>query len=203
VTITVWDTSPLWHAGLADRLDVLGDCAKGPEAARWRNVTTATVVSELERNGLTPGLGWLEIVHVDELDELLATMKWTTHMGVNASQGANLGEATVCAWAEVHGGTAIIDEKDAREVAPQRTCRPRQPVGSSRGGANRSNSTFDGGVLRRRADWHGRALPVRAWRLRGMGRQERAAVSDVSRAPGRDGSSRGRGCGTPARCDWG
>jgi predicted nucleic acid-binding protein len=117
VIIAVWDTSPLWHAGLADRLDVLGDCAKGPEVTPWRNVTTATVVSELERNGLGTDLGWLEVVHVDELDELLATMQWTAHMGVSVSQGANLGEATVCAWAEVHGGTAIIDDKDAREVA--------------------------------------------------------------------------------------
>jgi predicted nucleic acid-binding protein len=117
VIIAVWDTSPLWHASLADRLDVLGDCAAGTQTSPWRNVTTATVVNELKRNALQIDLSWLEVVHVDELNELLATLKWTERMGVDPSLGANIGEATVCGWAEVHGATAIIDDGDARDVA--------------------------------------------------------------------------------------
>ncbi|WP_433263496.1 hypothetical protein ACQPZF_32365 [Actinosynnema sp. CS-041913] len=95
---------------------MLGDCAYGsPEP--WRNVTTATVISELERNDVLLPLDWIEVVHVDELDELLATVRWSEAMGVDPARGANLGEATVCAWAEVHGAMAIIDDQDAREVA--------------------------------------------------------------------------------------
>jgi predicted nucleic acid-binding protein len=115
VITAVWDTSPLLHAARADRVDVLGDYARGPADSPWRNVTTATVVSELEHNGISTAPPWLEIVHVDELDELLATVTWTSRMGTQ--RGRNLGEATVCGWAEVHGAVAIIDDSDARAVA--------------------------------------------------------------------------------------
>ena len=58
--ILVWDASALHHAIMADRLDVLGDLASGLPTGRWRNVTTATVLSELDRNGLTADGSWLE-----------------------------------------------------------------------------------------------------------------------------------------------
>lgn len=117
MTTLVWDTSPLWHAALADRLDVLGDLASGPAESTWQSVTTQTVVAELRRNGIAADLHWLEVVNVDELDELTATMRWAERFGVDQAKGANIGEATVCAWASCHNGIAIIDDRDARTVA--------------------------------------------------------------------------------------
>lgn len=116
MTTLVWDTSPLWHAAKADRRDVLGDFARGPADSTWFNVTTQTVVAELRRNCLTDDLSWLRVVNVDELDELMATIQWAERLGADP-QGANIGEATVCAWASCHHGTAIIDDRDARAVA--------------------------------------------------------------------------------------
>lgn len=117
MTTLVWDASPLWHATVADRLDVLGDLARGPADSPWRNVTTETVVAELRRNGPPGDLSWLDVFSVDELDELTAMIWWAERLGVDQAKGANLGEATVCAWASCHDGTAIIDDRDARTVA--------------------------------------------------------------------------------------
>lgn len=62
-------------------------------------------------------LSWLEIAQLDELDELTALVRWAQLLGVSTATGLNLGETSVCAWAEVHGATAIIDDADARKVA--------------------------------------------------------------------------------------
>ena len=105
----VWDASALHHAILADRVDVLGDLA-----SPWRNVSTATVNGELRRNGLHLAAPWIEIVHVDEPDELRASFAWGQALGAGPR---DLGEATVCAWAELHGGVPLIDDGDAKRVA--------------------------------------------------------------------------------------
>lgn len=108
----VWDASGLHHAARADRLDVLGDIVKA-----YDNVTTATVLAELDRHGLADavqGAGWLRVVHVDGLDELPALMRWLQRLSAGEH---HRGEATVCAWAEVHAATAIIDDADAKGVA--------------------------------------------------------------------------------------
>jgi len=110
----VWDTSPLYHAALADRLDVLGDVASGPPQQPWRNVTTAAVDEELgQLLGQRPQLPWLEVVHVDGLDEIIALARW---VGIVSASVHNRGEATVLAWADTHGAVAIIDDRDARRA---------------------------------------------------------------------------------------
>ncbi|WAL73193.1 hypothetical protein OU787_17760 [Kitasatospora sp. YST-16] len=114
-SIPVWDTSPLFHAIKADRIDLLADFARERQGTLCRNVTTATVVDELVYANLDiSGLGWLEKVHVDGLDELGALVRW---MEVVSGERSNHGEATVLAWAEVHGATAVIDDADARRAA--------------------------------------------------------------------------------------
>lgn len=109
MTTLVWDTSPILHAGLIDRLDVLGDIASG-----WpRNVTTAAVVEELEPESIAVP-DWLEVVHVDGLSELVALGSWLQRVSAGSH---HRGEATVLAWAEVHLAIPIIDDKDARIAA--------------------------------------------------------------------------------------
>ncbi|WP_433228495.1 hypothetical protein [Actinomadura formosensis] len=114
--IQVWDASALHAAATADRLDVLGDMACCAALGSPRNVTTAAVVEELQQYGLTiVGQDWLTVEHVDGLDEILAVAKWVGIVGATSLH--NRGEATVCAWAEVHGGIAIIDDRGARCAA--------------------------------------------------------------------------------------
>ncbi|SDT72257.1 hypothetical protein [Jiangella sp. DSM 45060] len=108
MTDLVWDTSPILHAGRIDRLDVLGDIASG-----WKNVTTAAVIEELETEGVALP-GWLDVVHVDGLAELVALGSWLQRVSAGAR---NRGEATVLAWAEVHGAIPIIDDRNARAAA--------------------------------------------------------------------------------------
>ncbi len=114
----VWDASALHYPAQADRLDVLCELASGDAQQPWQHVTTAAVLDELSANGLNlSDLDWLDVVHVDGLDELQALMTWMQRVG--AATGHNRGEATVFAWAEVHDAIAIIDDKSARRAAQQ------------------------------------------------------------------------------------
>ncbi|MGK3093891.1 hypothetical protein ACG93S_28200 [Streptomyces sp. WAC01490] len=113
--LLAWDTSPLFHAIKAGKLDVLGDIAQTWQGVSRRNVTTQTVVDELGTYGLSlASADWLEIVHVDHLSELTALVKW---MDLVSGSKSNQGEATVLAWAEVNGAIAVIDDGDARRIA--------------------------------------------------------------------------------------
>lgn len=110
--VLVWDASGLHHAIRADRLDVLGDVAKA-----FDNVTTAAVIEELAQYGLGEAVArstWLGVVHVDGLAELPALVRWT---GLLSGGQHDRGEATVCAWAEVHLATAILDDAEAKAAA--------------------------------------------------------------------------------------
>ncbi|MDN3296345.1 hypothetical protein QWM81_20205 [Streptomyces ficellus] len=113
--LLAWDASPLFHAIKAGKLDVLGDAARTWQGGPRRNVTTQTVVDELSTYGLSlASADWLEIVHVDHLNELTALVKWMDWVSGSKS---NQGEATVLAWAEVNGAIAVIDDGDARRIA--------------------------------------------------------------------------------------
>ena len=114
--IQIWDASALHAAAVADRLDVLGDLACCPALGPPKNVTTAAVVEELRRNRLIVSTqAWLTEEHVDGLNEIVALAKWVNLVGATSEH--NRGEATVCAWAEVHEATAIIDDDNARCTA--------------------------------------------------------------------------------------
>jgi predicted nucleic acid-binding protein len=58
----------------------------------------------------------MDVVHVDHLDELVALAAWVQRL---SSSEHDRGESTVCAWAEVHGTLAVIDDRAAR-IAAQR-----------------------------------------------------------------------------------
>ncbi|WP_432152004.1 hypothetical protein [Streptomyces sp. bgisy029] len=96
--LLAWDTSPLFHAIKAGKLDVLGDIAQTWQGVSRRNVTTQTVVDELGTYGLSlASADWLEIVHVDHLNELTALVKW---MDLVSGSKSN-----------------VIDDGDARRIA--------------------------------------------------------------------------------------
>jgi predicted nucleic acid-binding protein len=112
--VLIWDTSPLHHAIRAGKIEILGDIAKNSQGGTRRNITTQAVMSELGHYSLPlEGTEWLEFVHVDDLSEIEALVKW---MGLVSGQNSSHGEATVFAWAEVHRATAVVDDADARRI---------------------------------------------------------------------------------------
>ncbi|BBA99662.1 hypothetical protein RVR_6379 [Actinacidiphila reveromycinica] len=112
--VLVWDASPLLHAIKADKTDVLHDFARTWSGGLRHNVTTQTVRHEITRHGLKlDGLDWLDVVHLDDLDELNQLVVWMDRV---SGQKSNQGEATVLAWADVHGAVAVIDDGDARRI---------------------------------------------------------------------------------------
>jgi predicted nucleic acid-binding protein len=110
--VLAWEASALLHASRTDRLDVLLHLA-GSLAPEVRHVTTAAVGEELQIHGL-PTPATMSVQHVDGLAELISLAAWVQRL---SSRQHNRGEATICAWAEVHGATAIIDDGKARRAA--------------------------------------------------------------------------------------
>ena len=58
---------------------------------------------------------WLEPVELSGVYELAAFARYKTQLGGGSKE--NMGEAAVLAWAEVHRGVAIIDERAASRIA--------------------------------------------------------------------------------------
>lgn len=56
----------------------------------------------------------MRVASLDALDELRCFVKWTGRIG---SQERDLGEASVLAAAELRGGIAVTDDRDATVVA--------------------------------------------------------------------------------------
>lgn len=111
-----FDASPLLHTARADRLDVLGDLLAGTPC-----VTTLAVIEEIGRNDETArsrveATEWVSVVPVDTVDLLTAFYRWGQRMGLTGHHH-NLGETTVCAYVDVNGGIAVIDDREARRVA--------------------------------------------------------------------------------------
>ena len=112
-SVLAWDSSALLHARRIDRLDVLLFLAESLAEGPTRHVVTAAVAEELSRYGLILPVA-LEVVHVDTLAELRYLGDWLDRL---SSSEHNRGEATVCAWAQAHGATVIMDDRQACRAA--------------------------------------------------------------------------------------
>ncbi|GAA3749000.1 hypothetical protein [Salinactinospora qingdaonensis] len=124
----MFDASPLLHSAKADRLDVLGDLVKG-----FAPATTRAVLDEIHRNDPQASTAvlraeWISVVETDSLELLNAVVKWSMRMGLTGD-GHNIGETTLCAYADVHGGVLIVDDLDARNVAQKHGLTVRGTVG--------------------------------------------------------------------------
>lgn len=115
----VFDNTPLSHFARACRLAELEAITEG-----HRRVTTEAVRGELQ-DALTQhpevedvlGVPWLEVVSTSALDELRAFAEYARRLGTGVR---NVGEASVLAWAEVHGAIAIVDERAATNHGRER-----------------------------------------------------------------------------------
>ncbi|WFE60979.1 hypothetical protein [Micromonospora sp. WMMD712] len=120
--VLVLDTMVLGHFTLADRLDVLHDLLI--DADCW---TTQVVVEELRvGSAARPELAaaceadWLGVARLGTLDEIRCFTRWTSLLGATER---NLGEASVFAAAELRGGIAITDDRDATRIARKNEAR--------------------------------------------------------------------------------
>ena len=112
----VFDTMILSAFAEADRLDVLGDLLAGEDC-----YTTDIVLDEVRQGGLTrPFLSavedaeWLGGGSLATDAELAALLAWVQLVG---SGNHDLGEASVFAFAEIHGAIAVTDDRAATRVA--------------------------------------------------------------------------------------
>ncbi|MEV4384111.1 hypothetical protein AB0J68_00030 [Micromonospora sp. NPDC049580] len=113
--LLVFDTTVLHHFALADRLDVLADLIVGRRAA-----TTAVVLDELRTSAqrepaLTAALklAWIDVIALDTITEIRCFSDWVRRIGADRR---DVGEASVFAAAEIHGGTAVTDDRIATKV---------------------------------------------------------------------------------------
>ncbi|WP_235997769.1 hypothetical protein [Nocardiopsis coralli] len=54
-------------------------------------------------------------MQTDSLEFLVAYGRWSSRMGLTDDH--NVGETMLCAYAELHGGTLVLDDKQARRTA--------------------------------------------------------------------------------------
>lgn len=111
----LFDASPLLHAAKADRLDVFGDLVRGKEC-----LTTRSVLDEVRRNDADAHEAvlrspWISTVSTDSLEFLHAFGVWSARMSLQDDH--NIGETMLCAYAELRGGTLVMDDRDARNTA--------------------------------------------------------------------------------------
>jgi predicted nucleic acid-binding protein len=115
----VLDTPALHHFALAERLDVLQDLLLQDDC--W---TTCVVTGELKERAEEAGqplllnavgLEWLQVAALnDSMAEIRCFQDWVARIG---RDNRNLGEASVLAFVQLHGGVAITDDAGAKRVA--------------------------------------------------------------------------------------
>lgn len=141
----LFDASPLLHAAKADRLDVFGSLVTGAQC-----LTTRSVLDEIRRNSADAHAEvvrapWITVVSTDSLDFLVAFGTWSTRMGLTDDH--NVGETMLCAYAELNGGTVVLDDRDARKVATRHGLQVRGTVGLIADACKRGECTVPGASM--------------------------------------------------------
>ena len=108
-----WDGPALRHAIAVGRVGDLLDLADHTGECDGRHVTTAAVVRQLALLDLAVP-GRLEVVNLDDPLEVEALARWLDR---TSSGPAGRVQATVCAWTEIHGAAAVLDDRGTRRVA--------------------------------------------------------------------------------------
>lgn len=109
----VWDGPALRHAIAVGRAGELLELADLVAECSGRHVTTAAVVGQLALLDLAVPRR-LEVADLDAPAEVDALARWLDR---TSSTPDGRVQATVCAWAEVHGGAAVLDDRGSRRVA--------------------------------------------------------------------------------------
>ncbi|TDE47523.1 hypothetical protein E1295_22495 [Nonomuraea mesophila] len=113
--VLVFDATCLNHFARAERLDVLRDLLVGIAC-----LTTHVVREEIRAGAQAHPIlqtvldaDWLGLARIDSLEEIKCFAKWVHRIG---SSERDLGEASVFSAAELSGGIAITDDREAVAV---------------------------------------------------------------------------------------
>lgn len=117
MTTLAFDSTALSHFARAGRLADLEAITAADHC-----IVPAEVVDELLKGAASyPALGtvatqdaWLQQVTLEEFEEVVAFARYKGELGGGPER--NNGEAAVLAWATVHGGIAVIDERAATYI---------------------------------------------------------------------------------------
>lgn len=118
-TCLVFDSSPLNYFARSGQLDVLAKLIDGRTC-----LLTSAVAHEIRRGaarhsrlhlvGVQP---WLIEANDDSLEFLALFSAFHNRLGGGTGDTKDLGEATTLAYAQLHGYTAVIDDRAGRNVA--------------------------------------------------------------------------------------
>ena len=113
----IFDNTPLSHFARAGRLSILEEIANPYQCIMPVQVQNEILAGVTAIPDLADVLKaqWLQPVDLSGIDELAAFARYKTQLG--GGSRTNIGEAAVLAWAAVHGGVAIIDERAASRIA--------------------------------------------------------------------------------------
>lgn len=117
MTSIVFDTTALIHFARAGRLSELRAAAADDKPVLLAEVERELSRDTRQRASLDEATrAWFKpTVELSEMIELAAFATYKAELGGGAER--NVGEAAVLAWVSVNGGTAIIDEVVARNIA--------------------------------------------------------------------------------------
>jgi predicted nucleic acid-binding protein len=124
----VFDTSCISHFARAGRLDVLERIADGRECVIPNEVATE-IESGVDKFPALRSVAsqlWLRIVELD-FPETISAVEYKHQLGGGPRQ--HLGESAVLAYVKQFGGTAIIDDSAAVEIARLEGIPVRQTLG--------------------------------------------------------------------------
>jgi predicted nucleic acid-binding protein len=117
-TRLVFDSSPLNYFARANLLDVLEKLVAGHTC-----LLTSAVAQELQRGAsrytrlhMVGAQPWLREVSDDSLAYLASFSAFHARLGGGTGDMKDLGEATTLAYADLHGCTAIIDDRAGRNI---------------------------------------------------------------------------------------
>ncbi len=117
--LLVFDSSPLNYWSRADCLEELRDITRDSTC-----VITQAVEEELLRGAtrytqiyMATGADWIDVVHDASLRALMLFGAYSQRLG---SSDRNVGEATVLAYAEMTGCTAVVDDRAGYRVGRER-----------------------------------------------------------------------------------
>ena len=113
----VFDNTPLSHFARAGRLSTLEAIVNPYQCLTPVEVRSEILAGVTEMPDLADVLTatWLAPVQLSEVHELAAFARYKTELGGGSK--ANTGEAAELAWASLHGGVAIIDERVTSRIA--------------------------------------------------------------------------------------
>lgn len=117
MSVLVLDATVLSHFARTGNLDVLESLLAGHRCAMPAEVARELAGAIPDHPALARAidLHWVETVELDGLAEIMAFAKYKTEFGGGTER--NNGEAAVLAYAAVHGGIAIVDERAATRAA--------------------------------------------------------------------------------------